>query len=99
MLNTSHGPLAPEFSDFLQITANEFLSQPESRAPDFVCAGQSGIASIYVVDARAATMTFFRQIMENEPERFAAMNRIFTMLKAACREPAGQSRDLVGSYI
>lgn len=77
MLNTPHGPLAPEFSDFLQITANEFLSQPESRAPDFVCAGQSGIASIYVVDAPAATMTFFRQIMENEPERFAAMNRIF----------------------
>ena len=32
MLNTFHGPLAPEFSDFLQITANEFLSQPESRA-------------------------------------------------------------------
>ena len=32
---------------------------------------------MYVVDAPAATMTFFRQIMENEPERFAAMNRIF----------------------
>ena len=75
------------------------FSQPESRAPDFVCAGQSGIASIYVVDAPAATMTFFRQIMENEPERFAAMNRIFHHAQSSLQEPAGQSRDLVGSYI
>ena len=77
MFNAPDDIFAPELSDFFQNAANEFLIQPDSRAPDFVCAGQSSLAKIYVVDAPAATLTFFRQIMEDEPERFTAMNRIF----------------------
>ena len=77
MFNTPHDNFAPELADFFQNAANEFLGQPESRAPDFVCAGQSSLAKIYVVDAPAATMAFFRQVMEDEPERFVSMNRIF----------------------
>jgi len=77
MLNLPDDAIAPELSDFFQYAANEFLTQLESRAPDFVCAGQSSMTKIYVVGAPAATMDFFRQIMEDEPERFASMNRIF----------------------
>ena len=77
MFNTPHDNFAPELADFFQNAADEFLAQPESRAPDFICAGQTSLAKIFVVDAPAATMAFFRQIMEDEPERFASMNRIF----------------------
>ena len=77
MFNAPHDTFDPGLSDFFQRAASEFLAQPESRAPDFVCAGQSSLAKIYVVDAPAVTMAFFRQIMEDEPERFASMNRIF----------------------
>ena len=93
MFNVPHDTFDPGLPDFFQRAASEFLTQPESRAPDFVCAGQSSLAKIYVVDAPAVTMAFFRQIMEDEPERFASMNRIFIKRRAVCRGPAGRSLD------
>ena len=46
MFNVPHDTFDPGLSDFFQRAASEFLTQPESRAPDFVCAGQSSLAKI-----------------------------------------------------
>ena len=81
MFDLPDDSFVPELSDFFQCAADEFLAQPESRAPDFICAGQSSLAKIYVVDAPAATMAFFHEIMDTDPERFASMNRIFHQIQ------------------
>ena len=99
MFDLPDDSFVPELSDFFQCAADEFLAQPESRAPDFICAGQSSLAKIYVVDAPAATMAFFREIMDTDPERFASMNRVFIRSRVDCRGPAGRLLDSVARSI
>jgi hypothetical protein len=62
---------------FLQATAAEFLNLPEERKADLTCPSRLGETSIFVVDAPQVVVAFFSEIMVNDPERFARMNRAF----------------------
>jgi hypothetical protein len=65
------------FEQFLQACAEEFLTLPVTREPEFKCVGGSTTTSIHVFDVAPATMAFFEAIMVHEPDRFKALNRGF----------------------
>lgn len=70
---------------FLQHCAEEFLTLPVSRVPEFTSSGASGSTSIHVFDVAPATMGFFQQIMAKDPDRFKALNRGFHEAQPALR--------------
>lgn len=68
---------ASDLTEFLQSVAGDFFAIPDSRPADFESKGRTRSIKIYVDDGRPATLAFFRNIMELEPERFARLNRAF----------------------
>ena len=62
MFDLPDDSFVPELSDFFQCAADEFLAQPESRAPDFICAGQSSLAKFTWLMHRLRPWHFFAKL-------------------------------------
>ena len=77
MSNDVTDELKPAINEFLMRAAQEFLSIPVTRLPDFEVAGHSSTAKIYIADVPEVVTEYFRHIMADEPDRFASLNREF----------------------
>lgn len=66
-----------DFHHYLESSAREFMALPEDRVPELELKTQTRVIAIHVLDAKPAALLFFQSIMEREPDRFKALNRLF----------------------